>query len=392
MAITPTHSGSFVGPDGNIYTSRLAMDRAYQAKQKEAAQTTRMKNLAETQMRIQTQAAQDAFNKAKAGADTSGTLAAKFLEAWGSSLNDVKSMYGDAASVIKGLMDNAAIAPDLGGLKDLSNLMKEEYTSYKEQYAPMEKEYMTMARDTAQEKRAIQGEIAKGGGAWTDTEGAAARAKTDVAIQGEIQNQAEARRLLASGIDPSSGRFGALTRKGAIDLAGETVRAMNLARENEKTQGLQRAIGAAGTLNPGEYANIGMAIRSQGTDILKGAGALEQAGVQAQSDYAKTMGALGTAYAGMAGGMARDISNPLAEMAGYFTGMSGGNTGAINMPQTNPMQDYLNLTAKAPVMQGQNFLNVDDPRMKKQEAQTPAIKQPSTKPVWDYESNYLYGA
>jgi hypothetical protein len=234
--------------------------------------------------------------------------------------------------------------------------MKQEYTTYKEQYAPIESQMMRAASQAARQKGAIQEQIAKGGGTWADTEGAAARAKADVGIQGELQNQAEARRLMSMGVDPSSGRFGALTRKGAIDLAGETVRAMNLARQMEKTQGLQRAISAAGAINPSEYSTIGMGIRTQGADILKGAGALEQAKAGVQSQYLQTMGNLGTSYANMASGMAQNIANPLAEMAGYYSGLSGGNTSASSVGAINPMASYAAITKSPAVMQGKNEL------------------------------------
>jgi hypothetical protein len=326
---------------------------------RQESQKERMALQAEKQMRLQTQMMQSEFDKMKSKADTSGDLAAQFLTAWGGSINDIKSMYGDAASVLKSLISGesgGAIKPQLGGLKDLSDLMKQEYTSYKEQYAPLEKEFMMGAREMGSGKRNILRDLAEGGGKWVDTEGAAGRAKADVAIQGELQNQAEARKLMAMGIDPSSGRFGALTRKGAIDLAGETVRAMNLARQTEKTAGLARGTALANAMNPSEFANIGLGIRREGTDILKGAGAMEQARANVQSQYLQTMGNLGSSYANMVGGMARDITNPLAEMAGYYTGMSGGSTGNVNFGAINPMASYQAITQPPAVMQGSNEL------------------------------------
>lgn len=308
---------------------------------------------AEKQMKLQTKMMQADFDNMKSTADTSGTVAADFLKAWGSSLNDVKSMYGDAASVINGLMTDKALSPKLKGLEEISGLMKKEYATYKEEYAPMEKEFMGAARDTMQEKRAIQREIAKGGGKWADQESAAGRAKADVGIQGELQNQAEARKLMASGIDPSSGRFGALTRKGAIDLAGQTVQAMNLARQTEKTEGLKRAISANEALNPTTYSEIGQGIRKGGMDLLTRAGEVEVAGVNAQSQHLQAMGNLGTSYGNLATGMAKSVTEPLAEMAGYYTGL-GKNTGGGAV--TNPMASYQAITKAPAVMQGSNEL------------------------------------
>jgi hypothetical protein len=350
-------SGGLMLSDPGINTSNMLLSKAYQDQE---AQKQRMANESEKQMKLQTQMMQAEFDKMKSTADTSGQLAAQFLEAWGSSLNDVKAMYGDAAGVLKGLLSGesgGAAKPDLAGLQDLADTMKQEYTSYKEQYAPMEKELMMSARELAGTKKNILTDLAAGGGQWMNVEGAAARAKADTAIQGELANQAEARRLMAMGIDPSSGRFGALTRKGAIDLAGETVRAMNLARQTEKTQGLARGIAVAGAINPAEFSNIAMGIRSQGTELLKGAGSLEQAGANAQAQYLQTVGNLGTAYANMASGLAANITNPLAEMAGYYSGLSGGAVNPTVTPAINPVANYQAITqAPATVMQGSNQL------------------------------------
>lgn len=303
-------------------------------------QRQKMAKEAEKQMMIQTQAMQLEFDKAKAAADSSGKIAAQFLEAWGSSLTTVASMYGDASSVIKGLMSGESgggLAPKLKGLDELSTLMKQEYATYKADFGGMEKEFLGQARDLSTGKTNILKELAQGGGKWVDEEGAAARAKVDAGLQGELQNQAEARKLLAMGVDPSSGRFGALTRKGAVDMAGETVRAMNLARQTEKTQGTARGLAIAGAMNPNETANIGLAIGKGGREILGQAGQLEQAGANVQSQYINSMGNLGTSLANMASGVSRDITNPLAEMAGYYSGLSGGAISPVTMPSTNTL-------------------------------------------------------
>ena len=350
----------------------------YRAYQQQEYQKQRMANETEKQMQLQTKMMQAEFDSLKSQADTSGELAAQFLTAWGSSLNDIRGMYGDAASVLKGLISGesgGAKGPQLEGLTELSNLMKQEYISYKEQYAPTEQELMTSAREIAGAKKGILRDLSAGGGRWVDTEGAAGRAKADMATQGELQNQAEARRLMAMGIDPSSGRFGALTRKGAIDLAGETVRAMNLARQAEKTQGFARGIALTNAMNPGEFSDIAMKIRGQGTDILKGAGALEQAGANVQSQYLQTMGQLGSSYANMVGGMARDITNPLAEMAGYYTGLSGGKTGTSTLGAINPMASYQAITAAPTAMSG----NIDNTESAQKARQTSAQRAAAIK-------------
>jgi len=317
--------------------------KAERAEEEEYARERAAKQTAQAGADWNLKQAQEAWDLQKKQADASGKTAAQFLESWGSSLSQISSMYGDSATVLKGLMTGGGETEGTKGLGELSKLMQGEYTSFREQYAPMEKEAMFTGREMTQQKAAIQREIAKGGGTWADTEGAAARAKTDVGIQGELQNQIEARKLMSMGVDPSSGRFGALTRKGAIDTAGETVKAMNLARQTEKTQGLGRAIAASGAINPSEYTNIGTGIRKSGTDILQGAGALETARAGAETSNLNAKTNLGSAYTNMTSSMAQNITNPLAEMAGYFTGMSGGNVGAIKMPKTMNLQSTSNV-------------------------------------------------
>jgi hypothetical protein len=335
----PIHAGTIASEDIGIVANYRQQED----------QRKRMALQAEEQMKIQTKAMQLEFDKNKAAADSSGKIAAQFLEAWGSSLTTVAGMYGDASNVIKGLMNpegGGGMTPQIQGLKELSSLMKQEYDTYKADYGGMEKEFMTQAQQLSSGKTNILKELAKGGGTWVDEEGAAARAKADAGIQGELQNQAEARKLMAMGIDPSSGRFGALTRKSAVDMAGQTVKAMNLARQTEKTQGTARGLAIAGAINPNEPANIGLEIGKGGREILGQAGQLEQAGANVQSQYINSMGQLGSSLATMASGVSRDITSPLAEMAGYYSGLSGGaispttklpTAASVSTPATNTL-------------------------------------------------------
>ena len=75
----------------------------------------------------------------------------------------------------------------------------------------------------------------------TDIGGAVGRAAADVTGQSEISRQSEARRMLGMGIDPTSGRFGALSRRSALDEARNKASAMTRARriETERGRGLR---------------------------------------------------------------------------------------------------------------------------------------------------------
>lgn len=71
----------------------------------------------------------------------------------------------------------------------------------------------------------------------TDIGGAVGRAAADVTGQAEISRQSEARRMLGMGIDPTSGRFGALSRRSALDEARSKASAMTRARRTEMERG-----------------------------------------------------------------------------------------------------------------------------------------------------------
>ena len=332
---------------GNVYPNLREANAAKKSYLAEQTRASVMSQQAVEQMKTQTQSqqwalkqAQEAWNLQKQQADASGKMAAQFLDAWGGSVNELKSMFGDIGNVLKGVMSGDAFKG--GGvyseISNLANQMKAEYDQYKAEYAPIEKEFMSHARDLAQGQRNILTELAEGGpGRFADIEGAASRAGKDVSLQAEIQNQAQARELMSMGIDPSSGKFGALTRKSAVDTAGETARAMNIARNMEKSAGLERGIAVAGAIDPHSYARTAMDIREKGSNLLTGAGVLHQAGAQARASEIASITGVANTYGNLAGHYSEAITKPLSEMAGYWTGMAGGGGGAVTPPKPQPV-------------------------------------------------------
>lgn len=330
MGYKPRGSNAYVDNQGRWWDSQQhyikARDQENQMKAEALKQT-------QTQTASQTWAlkqAQEAWNLQKSQADASGKLAAQFLDAWGGSVNELKGMFGDIGKVINSLVTGNAMTGGgaYAGITDLANQMKAEYDQYKAEYAPIEKEFMSHARDLAQGQKNILAELAEGGpGRFADIEGAASRAGKDVSLIAETQNQAKARELMSMGIDPSSGKFGALTRKSAVDLAGETARAMNIARQTEKSAGIERGLAVASAMDPHGYVKTAMGIREQGSELLKGAGALQKAAAEARSSEISSMANLANTYGNLASNYSSAIVKPYSEMAGYFTGLAGGNIG-----------------------------------------------------------------
>ena len=219
-------------------------------------------------------------------------LTQQFLSQWGTGMEDLKDLYGRILSGETG---------GSGPLADLQTKIMEEYESFKTEYQPMEREFFQAAREELGVRKELIGgmrELAR-----PDYEGVAGRAGADVTAQSEMARQAEARRTMSLGLDPTSGRFGALTRRSFLDEARNRVIAMNLARRGEK----ERVAGVTGQAlqltDPSLTAGIGAGIQERRTGMLGTAAdiATAQAGVQ-------------KAQAEMVGGYARDVVRPYGEV------------------------------------------------------------------------------
>jgi hypothetical protein len=298
-----------------------------------------MEKTAIEQAKWNLQQQQEEWAMKKAQADASGKLATRFLDMWGGAMQDVKSMFGGATKALENISgyltgeSGGAAGPSgvakeqLGRLNEISDLIMGQYKDYTEQYTGLEKEFMESARGESAARgeflqRLREEAIAKPGQA-------AARAGADVGVQGELARQAEARRLQSLGVDPTSGAFGALSRRSAIDLAGEKVKQMNLARRGERERAAGIALASAQVADPTKAGSMALGIRKAGTDILGEAAGVgkaaadvaarqsetETARLRAIGDVAGTMGGLASSYA-------QNIAKPYGELAGYYMGRS----------------------------------------------------------------------
>jgi len=217
----------------------------------------------------------------------------------------------------------------LGTITDLQKTMTDNYTSYQTQFAPTEQEFLKGAREEMGARREVTGRLLKEGEARP--EDAAMRAGTDVKLQAEIGQRESARELMSMGVDPSGGRFGALSRKSAIQTAGEQAKAMNTARITERNRATQVNLATAAQLRPEQLAATATNIRGEGTKMLGATADIARAGAdivgkQQAIDLARLQGLtqLGTAQAGLASQYAQGVVQPFGELAGYYLGKAGG--------------------------------------------------------------------
>lgn len=266
---------------------------------------------------------QEAWDLKKKQAEQSSGLAAQFLTQWTTGLGDMKSMFGEAFKTLTSL--SGQISGGSGGamnpLYDIANQIKGEYEAYRSDMAPVEQEFLQMSREEGAGKKAAVGAITEG--LKADYSGTTGRAAADVRTQSAAGLEAESRRLMSMGVDPSSGAFGALSKKGALDTARNTAIAVNVARRGEKERVTNLGLQAAQVLDPTKSANTAVAIRKGGTDILGQqasvagkAGDLDIAKIGAIGNIAQTAGQLATGYASA-------VNQPMGEMAGYMLGRAG---------------------------------------------------------------------
>jgi hypothetical protein len=244
----------------------------------------------------------EAWELQKKQSGVTADLTKQFLSQWGVGMESLKDLY---SQILGG--DGGTAGP----IGDLSKKVLEEYESFKTEYAPLQKQFFEQAGEELGVRKEMIGQLK--GLAIPDYEGAAGRAKADVAGQSEMARQAESRRLMSLGLDPTSGKFGALTKKGYLDEARNTAIAMNLARRGEK----ERVTGITGQAielaDPRIASSIGLGLQEQQTGMLKTTADL----ARAQADIEGTR-------AGVVSSYAKDVVSPYGQVGFTLLGQQIG--------------------------------------------------------------------
>lgn len=293
-------------------------------------------DLSVEQARWELQQQKEAWALKKSQADASGKLATQFLSQWGGAMTDLKSMFGEAGkaltSVTQLLSGEAGKMPAefkdyLSQITDLQNMIRDQYKEYTAETAPLQRELWQAAREETGARKEITQRLLEEGKARP--EDAAMRAGTDVKIQAELGEREAARELMSMGVDPSAGRFGALSRRSAIQTAGEQAKAMNAARIAERNRATNVNLAAMGQLKPEQLITAGTGMREAGTKMLGTSAEVAKAGAdivgkQQAIDIERMKGItqLGQAYGNLATQYAGAITKPYSELAGYFMGQA----------------------------------------------------------------------
>jgi len=258
-------------------------------------------------------------------AEQGNKLAAQFLSSWNDSLKGLEGMFGKAMDFIAGT--GTGKGGSGGGALDnqfgtIINRLQESYEDYRTKYAPTADYILNQAKEQYQTQAGALGQLQAL--ARPDYVGARARAASDVAQQAAGAREAMQKQLLSYGIDPTSGKFGALTRRSYLDQAKTTALAENLAVNAEKERAAKLNAQIASLVNPSQTALAGAQLAGLGTnlltkqaDVLATQADVEKAKTQAAATLANAMGNLATGYS-------QAVVQPRATLAGYFLGRSGG--------------------------------------------------------------------
>lgn len=302
-----------------------AQQSAQRTQQALDVSTRKMARTASDTANWQLQQAQEAWDLKKSQAEKNSEMASQFLSLWTGSMGESQKMFKSAIDSLMGLSSGiAGNNQATQQIYQIADTIGKEYQSYREQVGGTEGELLAGSKEEGLARRgAIQ---TMQGLMKPDYEAAEGRISADVRTQAENQREAEANRMMSMGIDPSSGRFGALTKKSYLDQAGQTAIAMNVARRGEKERVAGVAEKGLQLYDPSKTAGTAINMRKAGTDILgMQAGALGKAAdiqtaqTNATANIAQATGQLANAYN-------QSVTQPYGEMAGYFMGQ-----GAISL-------------------------------------------------------------
>jgi len=319
------YESSLIGPKlGDQWVqdaaSARALEQTLSASQADLAATSA------GQARWDLQLSKEQWDLQKQQAEAANVFATKFMGEWSSAMSGLKDIYGKTFDAIFGGGTGGAIGGQVGKLNELGDLMTQEYKDYRTKWGETETQFMEQARLEGQARGQAIGELQQY--ARPDYEGVTGRAAADVKGQSEIARQAAAREQMGYGVDPTSGKFGALTRRSYLDEARDTAISMNVARRGEKERAAGVSLDIAKTADPRISGNLALGIAQGGNQLASTAANVYGAGAQALSAQTSALANLTSSYG-------QNVVNPYGEMAGYFMG-AGGIPGATSKDYNVP--------------------------------------------------------
>jgi len=206
----------------------------------------------------------------------------QFLQQWGD-INE--ATLSSLTDTLKSLDSGQAYAGS-EQIADLISDVKAQSKQFNKQYGGLESGAIKSALADLQARRKLTGQYM--GLATPDYEGVTGRAATDVRGASERARQAGAREMMSYGVDPTSGKFGALTKPDYLTQARNEAIAMNLARRGEKERITDITERGLQLIDPTQSAQIASNIQGLRTGLTQTRAGLAEADIAARTQIAKT--------------------------------------------------------------------------------------------------------
>lgn len=337
----------YYGADGKEYATMAAAENASKMFNKAAyGQTAPMSRSAELVREVQAR-------KATAKPSQTDDLTKEFLSKWGG-INE--KALSSLDKIVSGEMP--ADFPGSEQLQGLISQIGEQSKSFEQQYGGLEKASVEASMEDIANRRKLTGQYMDL--ARPDYAGAVGRAAADARSAGARAAGAQARQAMAYGIDPTSLKFGALTRKSVMDTARNEAMAMNVARRGEKERLTGITERGMQLIDPSKSYSMASDIAGKKAGLIGQQANLQLASTGAamdlnkmRADAAMRMADIGSQYgsAGMTMLGINKAQNPTAtkpEIPGttpelptvQSLNMSGGSVGVGTPTSTTPKKEY----------------------------------------------------
>lgn len=259
--------------------------------------------------------------------------------------NEFLSKWGDMNSKALEVLTNSLSGTLTGNTEasgiygDLINNIKTQISDFDTNYGDTTKQLMDTTMADINTRRGLITDLTNM--SRPDYEGVSGKAAADVGTQFETARGEMAREAMSYGVDPTSGKFGALSKKSTLGEARAKVEAMNRARGAEKERSAGLMTNAINAIDPTASANLASNLMTQKGNLLglqtTAANALTTA-EKTKSDtalgIANTIKDIGEQYGSLGSSMLG-----LQTSQGTYTGNTGSAGKKLNAAQAKNIAD-----------------------------------------------------
>jgi len=330
MNVITSHNGAW-GPQSTIYGKD---GRTYPtieaARAADHAYDLQMGNRTSTSMTV--------GGKSSGGAG-SGNYTQEFLKKWGDINDQVLSTLNGA---INDIGSGKSMYPGSEQLQGLISDIGQQSKDFSQKYGGVETSSINSAMNDINARNDLTNQfmdLSK-----PDYAGVAGRASADVRASTDKALAENTRQAMSYGVDPTSGKFGALTQKSYLDQARNEAMAMNVARTGEKNRVSDMAAKGLSLIDPSKSYGIAKDIAATKAGLTNQEANLQLADTNANNQAMQLKGALA--------GKVADIGSQYGSAGMTMLGLENAKAeaGTNAMPYNSVYGDRTTTSVKTPML------------------------------------------